>query len=627
MCGISGIVSFSAEKISSEVLQEMNDIISHRGPDGEGFFINSVENVGFGHRRLSVIDLSENASQPMRRGDIVITYNGEIYNYLELKEELQQLGFSFGTESDTEVILAAYQTWGKDCVQRLNGMWAFLILDETQNSVFVSRDRFGIKPLYYFEHRNKIYFSSEIKQFTVLPEWVPSLNRALAYDFLKFGATSHTNQTFFEGVLELRGGEAMTLDLAKSEIRKYRYYHPSSKNPGDEFGDRNEKIDEFRNLMTDSIRIAMRSDVKVGSALSGGIDSSVIALMASKFLAQENKAELQECVSACFEDKSVDESYFVDKVARKGKIKVHKVFPEFEQMKSDLDALIWHQDEPFGTLSIYAQYCVFREAKANEITVMLDGQGADEILAGYDHFYRPFIGSQFKRSKTRFFSSLYHYFRLNKRAALDTVKAKMKKKLKSAGIVKEGYFKSSSSLLRLNIAKNISEFSYDQLVNIGMHTLLRFEDRNSMAFSIESRVPFLDHRVVDFSLSLPDEYKIYKGVRKHILREAFKNELPKEIYNRYDKYGFPTPQELWTRQNMPYFFDELKKSRELLGEELVDFEKIFDQMKDESQLSKEDIFAFWRVIIFSRWVSGFKVQLYPGSAVGTHHGQQTEVLV
>lgn len=619
-------MSFSDEKVSSVILEKMNEIISHRGPDGEGFFINTVGNVGFGHRRLSIIDLSDSASQPMRRGELVITYNGEIYNYIELREELQQLGYSFGTESDTEVILAAYQAWGRDCVKRLNGMWAFLILDESKNLVFVSRDRFGIKPLYYFKQNDAIYFASEIKQFTVLPDWVPNLNRALAYDFLKFGATSHSNQTFFKGVLELRGGEALILDLARAEIKKYRYYHPSNKNSGEESGNKNEKIAEFRNLMSDSIRIAMRSDVKVGSALSGGIDSSVIALMASKILAEKNKAELQECVSACFEDKSVDESYFVDKVADQSKIKIHKVFPDFEQMKLDLDELIWHQDEPFGTLSIYAQYCVFREAKANEITVMLDGQGADEILAGYDHFYRPFIGSQFNRSKTRFFASLYHYFRLNKRAALDTVKAKLKKKLKTDGIIKEGYFHSSSSLLRLNIAKNISEFSYDQLVNIGMHTLLRFEDRNSMAFSIESRVPFLDHRVVDFSLSLPDEYKIHKGVRKYILREAFKNELPEEIYKRYDKYGFPTPQELWTRQNMPYFLEELRKSRELLGEDLVDFEKIFDQTKDESQLSKEDIFALWRVILFARWVSRFKVQLYSSCVSTAINGRQTEVV-
>lgn len=609
MCGIAIVISLSDSRIKDSDLKRMTDIISHRGPDGEGFFINEAGTLGFGHRRLSIIDLSTHASQPMKRGHLWLTYNGEIYNYIELKEELVDLGHEFYTDSDTEVVLAAFQEWGEDCVQRFNGMWAFAIYDQDNNTVFACRDRYGIKPLYSYQKDGFLYFCSEIKQLTTIEGWKARLNRPVAYDFLVYGATNHTNQTFFEGVFELRGGEAMRIDLVSKSQKKVKYYLPTI-NPLPAKPDSiPAKVKEFKELMEDAVRIALRSDVKVGSALSGGLDSSTIALVSSKLLHQQDKSDIQECVSACFEDKSVDESFFVDKVAEKSGIRVHKVFPQFKQFKTDFERLIWHQDEPFGTLSIFAQFCVFREAKENNITVMLDGQGADEILAGYDHFYRPYLNSQQKISKLKFLAEFVNYVKMNKKSSLALAKKKLLRKGNSIHFLKDTFVQNTESLIKLNVAKTVPEFSYDQLVNTGLHTLLRFEDRNSMAFSIESRVPFLDHRMVDFSLALGDNLKINKGVRKFILREAFRELLPREIYDRHDKYGFPTPQELWTRENLDYFTRQIHESEQILGNSWIDFDAIRAKIAQLGTMTKDQIFSVWRIIIFAKWVQIFEVNI------------------
>lgn len=621
MCGIAIVLSFSDSKVEESLLKKMTDIISHRGPDGEGHYINEAGTVGFGHRRLSIIDLTSQADQPMRRGNLVLTYNGEIYNYIELRQQLSSLGHEFITHSDSEVVLAAFQEWGDACVDRFNGMWAFAIYDDEKRTVFASRDRYGIKPLYMYQKDDFLYLCSEIKQLTTIDGWKAKLNRPIAFDFLAYGATNHTNQTFFQDVFELRGGEALEINLVKKTTRKIKYYEPKINTEPTKSDIVSSKVKEFKALLRDAVHIALRSDVKVGSALSGGLDSSTIALVSSELLHQENKAEIQECVSACFDDKSVDESFYIEKVAEQSGIKVHKVFPQFNEFKEDFRKLIWHQDEPFGTLSIFAQYCVFREAKENNITVMLDGQGADEILAGYDHFYRPYLNSQLEISKLKFLAEFSNYVRMNKKSSLDLAKKKFIKKKGSSNFLTKSFVQSTESLLRLNVAKTVPEFSYDQLVNTGLHTLLRFEDRNSMAFSIESRVPFLDHRVVDFSLALGDNLKINKGVRKFILREAFRDMLPKEIYDRHDKYGFPTPQELWTRENLSYFAEQIIESQGVLGNDWIDFDSINAQISQPETLTKDQIFSIWRVIIFAKWVEVFDVSLEsePKPSKGLHN--------
>jgi asparagine synthase (glutamine-hydrolysing) len=373
MCGIVGIISMSNNNLDISFIKDMADIIKHRGPDSYGEYSNSIKSVLFGHRRLSIIDLSESGKQPMEFHDLVITYNGEIYNYIELRDELISLGYSFTTNTDTEIILSAYKQWGFACVNRFNGMWSFAIYDKSAEIVFCSRDRYGIKPFYYTLFNNDFYFASEIKCFTTLPNWKSKLNESRAYDFLNSGYLSHTEETLFQDVYELRGGYNYIINIETKEINKYLYYDPSVFQSDKDYLNEKETIKSFKDLMTDSIKIALRSDVKVGSALSGGLDSSIIVAVINKIFKEHKKENLQECISACYpnNEKNIDESKYIDSLSNLISINVHKVFPNWEKFLIDLDKMVWHQDEPIPTMSIFAQYCVFEEAQKQNIKVML----------------------------------------------------------------------------------------------------------------------------------------------------------------------------------------------------------------------------------------------------------------
>jgi len=611
MCGIAGIVSLKLEPVDNSVLQKMTDIISHRGPDGEGHYVDESKRIGFGHRRLSIIDLSTHASQPMEMGNLWITYNGEIYNYIELKEELTVLGAKFSTESDTEVILAAYQFWGKECIQKFNGMWAFAIYDAVADIVFCSRDRYGIKPFYYFRSNSFLYFASEIKQFTILPGWQSELNYNRAFDFIDKGYLSHTDETLFENVFELRGGYNLCIDLVSKEIKIDQYYKIDDLQNTCPWEKKEEGyIAEFKETMDNAVELCLRSDVKVGSALSGGIDSSIIASVASEKLARNLQKTNQECVSACFDDVEVDESFFIDAVTKYADIKVHKIYPSFEEFLGNLDKLIWHQDEPFGTMSIYAQYSVFQEASKKNITVMLDGQGADEILAGYSSFYKPLLKQLFKKNPIKALKLIFSYLKLHKDYSFDLIFNSLFRRKKEKINIFESTFeaKLTNKFVRSN-EETIFDCSQNHISGFGLHSLLRYEDRNSMAFSIESRVPFLDYRVVNLSLSLPDDLKIKDGIRKYILREAFKKEIPDVIYRRYDKLGFPTPQERWTKENEGVFMGLMNDARDILGANIINKVYFDTIVRNIKSLTKDEIFQAWRIIIFSKWMKIYNVKI------------------
>jgi asparagine synthase (glutamine-hydrolysing) len=319
----------------------MTDVIAHRGPDGEGHWVNDEQTLGFGHRRLSIIDLSSRGSQPMEFKSLVITYNGEIYNYLELKSELLKVGYTFISDSDTEVILAAYDFWGVDCVSRFNGMWSFVIYDKKSNELFCSRDRFGIKPFYYYQNDDLLYFASEIKQFTVIPGWSAKINKTKVFDFIQNSLINHTSETLFEHVFELRGGHNLLAVPGSKDFRILRYYNPADSIHQVNSASEAEQIRDFKNLMTDAVKLALRSDVKVGSALSGGIDSSMIASVSSEILESAGKSNNQQCVSACFTEDKIDESFYIDALSEYADIKVHKVFPDFSDF---LNSDIIHKD-------------------------------------------------------------------------------------------------------------------------------------------------------------------------------------------------------------------------------------------------------------------------------------------
>jgi asparagine synthase (glutamine-hydrolysing) len=393
MCGIAGILSRTPP--DAALMERVCGSLAHRGPDGKGIWTGRCNdwNVMLGHRRLSIIDLSDAASQPMASADgsCHIVYNGEIYNYIELREELRGLGFEFRTKSDTEVILAAYRQWGADCLNRFNGMWAFAIHDAKKNILFCARDRFGIKPFYCFRKPGLFVFASEIKALLRHPEAPRVANASRVADFLAFGLVDHSPETFFKDIDRLPPAHYMVIEDGRLSLQPY--WVPPKAEPAPET-DSAESASRFLELFSDAVRIRLRSDVPVGTCLSGGLDSSSIVCVANRIMFGKDSpidrdlvGERQKTFTACYGNAEFDERPFVDVVTGQTNASSHRVFPEAAILLKDMDALISHQEEPFGSTSIFAQWCVMRKVKETGVKVLLDGQGGDELLAGYDAYY------------------------------------------------------------------------------------------------------------------------------------------------------------------------------------------------------------------------------------------------
>jgi asparagine synthase (glutamine-hydrolysing) len=627
MCGISGIISKNNTPVKSEVIKAFNNIIAHRGPDADGFYYG--DNFAFGHRRLSILDLSAEGNQPMHYLErYTITYNGEVYNYIEIKEELINLGYNFKSKTDTEVILAAYAQWGEACVDRFNGMWAFAIYDRLENSIFCSRDRFGVKPFYYTTIGNYFAFGSEIKQFTTLPQWSAKANIPRVLDFLMYGVFDHSEETLFDEVLQLRGGHNLTYNLHSHQYIIKEWYNLSNK-----VSDLKDNFDaaksKFLNLFQDAVKLRLRSDVKVGSCLSGGLDSSAIVSVVNEILTRTGQNEIQETVSSCFEIKKYDEQEYIDAVVDRTQVKAHKVFPKYENLFDTLDKIIWFQDGPIGSSSTFAHYSVFEETARHNIKVMLDGQGADESLAGYDGFYYSYYYSLLHKLKfATLFNEVSSVKRYN-RFSIPTFVYKgftsylpysihklLKKKLNSFDSmgVKYKSYKSGGKEedILLNQVLDLStlkKLSYNQIYEHSLPMLLHNADRMSMAHSIESRLPFLDYRLVEYIFSLPDNYKIKEGKTKFILRESLISVLPDKIINRFDKMGFLTPEAYWMKSYHDEFYIRLEEATNVLSV-LVDKDAILLSFKKDSDANTITMGSFyWRIISIASWVKVFKVNL------------------
>jgi asparagine synthase (glutamine-hydrolysing) len=607
MCGITGIIQQNKIAIMPSDLEQMNQLIQHRGPDDSGSFIH--QSVGLAHRRLSILDASQKGHQPMKFQHLTITFNGEIYNFLELKQELTTAGFNFSTATDTEVILKAYSYWGEDCVQHFNGMWAFAILDTKRKELFCSRDRFGIKPLYYSVIDEKFCLASEIKQFTAIQNWQPTLNDQRAYEFLTYGWHNHTAETFFKDVFQLPQGCNLTYNLYTHQYTIKKYYHLKDRLQPSSYAKLSEKeaVHQFQNLFTDAVRLRQRADVKTGSALSGGLDSSSIVATIHERLNKNQK--IQETVSACFEDKRFDESEYIDAVATETKIKAHKVYPEAAQLWELLKKIIWHQDEPMASASSFAQYLVFEKAAKEGLKVMLDGQGADEILAGYDKFYAPHFKKLLLKKPLAAFKEFIQYFRLHDIFFRQIWQAaKPKTALDLSSYFHPSFQKNSDSIFQRSPDDSVQNCSLNMLKEVGLPVLLHYEDRNSMAHSVESRVPFLDYRLVEFSLSLPNHFKIKDGKRKYILRESMKDILPSKVYNRYDKMGFVTPQEIWMEENSAFILEKisdfLQKNTGIFTQHILAFATAVFEKKERHQYG-----FIWRILTFVLWMQVFEVKL------------------
>jgi asparagine synthase (glutamine-hydrolysing) len=549
MCGIAGVVEAHPDE---SVLRAMSQLLAHRGPDGSGLVVRD-ERVGLVHRRLAIIDLSDAAAQPMRMpSGIEIVYNGEIYNYLELRQELEGAGVTFRTESDTEVLLAAYERWGTDCLARLNGMFAFALYDPRRRTLFAARDRFGEKPFHYHVGADGSFaFASEIKALFAHPAVQRQPNLRAVHAFLRYKQTAREPETFFSGISTLPAGHYLTLDVDGGAPRVAPYWsltdEPVDRRPARDL------VDEFRTLLGDSIRLRLRSDVPVGSSLSGGLDSSAIV----GYIAGACEVEHQHTFSARFPGSALDEGrYIADVVAMSGAVS-HEVVPQ--PTPDDLLRTVWHQDEPFLTLSIYAQWSVMRLARESAVTVLLDGQGADEQLAGY-HF---FLGSRYRALFSqlrwlRLVRELRAYARRNgprRVAALGyhalppDLPRRAKRFVPRPGI--DRHFAATHGELEPALDHRYADPFRDALqvalTQTMLPALLRYADRNSMAFAREVRLPFLDHRLVELVFRLPPELKVAGSTTKVVLRRAMAAYLPESVRERRDKIGYAPPQGSWLR--------------------------------------------------------------------------------
>jgi asparagine synthase (glutamine-hydrolysing) len=554
MCGICGF-----NWTDASLLRRMMDVQAHRGPDAADAF--SDERISLGHRRLSIIDLSDAGRQPMANedGSLRVVFNGEIYNYIELAQELRALGHAFRTRTDTEVILHAYEQWGEACLARFNGMFAFALYDAPQRRLFLARDRYGIKPLHYWHAGGRFAFASEIKALLEHPD-VPRRPDDLAvYEYLAFNCYNHTERTFFEAVRSLLPGECATFDLETGRLARRLWYEVPvgrERPPGNE----REAVERFRDLFFDAIRLRLtRSDVEVGSCLSGGLDSS--SIVCSMHHLGEARARDHQTFSVLFPGTDIDESPYVSEVAGLAGLRSHTTTSSAERLLEDLGRLVWHQDEPFGGPSIFAQWEVMRLAHAQRIKVLLDGQGADELLAGY-LFFQGYLMLEYLLGGRLCAAAAEAagFVRLHGRRTDPFLAAALfcaPRGLKAA--LARRYMRvpmAADFRRRMAGASDVPAHMYSRVglnqalayrVRFSLPQLLREEDRNSMAFSIESRLPFLDYRLVEYLFSLGPQWKVRRGLTKYVLREAMRGVLPEAVRMRMGKLGFPTPIVEWLR--------------------------------------------------------------------------------
>lgn len=584
MCGIAGIYNFHSSSVTIEELKKMSDVIIHRGPDGEGYWISKEANIGFGHRRLSIIDLSENGRQPMHyaKERYTITYNGEIYNYIEIKEQLVQKGFEFNSNSDTEVLLALYHLKKEKCLNELDGMFAFAIWDAQEKKMFCARDRFGEKPFHYYHDENCFVFASEIKQF-----WQTNIQKRLDQEkllhFVKTGAVDdgkNLTATFFKNIKRLDSAHYLTIDASK-KLTIHKYWDIDL-NARPFIGTIEEASEKFLNIFTESIRLRLRSDVPVGSSLSGGLDSSSIVMLIDALKGKEIK---QNTFSARFKNFTKDEGEHIETVVKAcNNLDVHYTWPDKEYFEQVFDKVIYYQDEPFISTSMVAQYAVMELAKKNNVTVLLDGQGADEQLAGYLIFYHTYLHQLFY-SKQSFYKTEYEAYRKFHHEALPYHSVAEIETLR----MKLGRYRRKLLKQEMPYVNRLNMDLKNSTTRAGLKELLRYGDRNSMAHSREVRLPFLSHKLVEFTFSLPNEYKINQGWTKFVLRRAMDKILPPSICWRIDKIGYEPPQKNWLQSEK--FTEDIEKASAILNIKRID------------ETNNKDIYTQeWRLLMASRFI-------------------------
>lgn len=668
MCGISGIIKSNDAFLSPlNGIQSMNNGLYHRGPDDEGLvffegkrskprifggqdtpedvyhsnltytprepFCGTVPEEAIavlGHRRLSILDLSPAGHQPMcnEDGTVWLVHNGEIYNFYELREELKFLGHRFVSHTDTEVIIHAYEEWGDACLQKFNGMWAFAIYDTRTHILFGARDRFGVKPLYYYRDKSCFAFASEIKALITLPFIKKEMNPRAVFDYLVLEINEPEEEGFFKHIFELLPAHAFRYSVSDHTLTTWKYYTLPIIDEWEPFhpGQCHQYVTTIKDLIFKAIALRLRSDVPVGSCLSGGIDSSSIVCVINELLQQANIQQIggrQKVFTASYDMEMVDESQWVKIVVENTKTSWHQTFPTASEFFEHLEDLVYTQEIPFGSTSIYAQYRVMKLAREHGIKVLLDGQGGDEVFTGYDSYYGTFFLEMLKHlalksflnelanlhnapiRKTPIFFSIARLFGVNilptALVAWQRRKNARKKFLHKYcnrdfwGTYQQGVEseKTRTTMTSLNTMLHIF------MTECKLSSLLRYEDRNSMRFSIESRTPFADDiKLIESMFQIPSIYKIHNGWSKYLLRRAMSNIVPEEILARKDKVGFATPEYFWLNalkhRLKPYFQSDLQ--------EYLDVKKLLRDwdiiMENQPQNGTTKM---WRFVNFAIW--------------------------
>lgn len=611
MCGICGAIS--KNKFDSSVIAEMSNVISHRGPDSDGFLfsrninincetskidlIDSEYFIGFAHRRLAIVDLSPTGHQPMSYlNRYWIVYNGEVYNFKEIKSELIIQGYEFISNNDTEVILAAFDFWGGECFNKFNGMWAFLIIDLFTNRIIISRDRFGIKPLYYYQDEENFVFSSEIKSILQFPNVKTSLNKNFVKEYLFSGTKEYVSETAFENIYRFNVSSYIDIDINEifNEFSPRKYWELKP-NINDEKFDQLKALEyaeKYYEILKDAVEVRLRADVKVGSASSGGLDSSSIVYLINQILKEKNSVEKQVTFSTVYKSpgtESCDESFFIDRITDSLDVLSYKIEPNVKDIPREHESLVNAVENPPDN-TLMSSWHTFKLVGKSDVTVTLDGQGADEQLAGYLPYIIIYCANLH-------FSELWkESLAFNKtgasKYAIIGLLLNLSKRLIGRKISNLIY----STLVgrKVNVYQNLNQRllhdTYTHLI-----TLLHYADHTSMAFSIESRMPFMDYRLMEFLASLPPCYKIHDGWTKYIARLAFDKKLPDSITWRKDKMGWPIPEKKWFEEDLSIWYnDNLKLGRDFVSQKLA--------VKDSSKLKE---IRLLNIAVFSKIFSKY----------------------
>jgi asparagine synthase (glutamine-hydrolysing) len=587
MCGFVGMIALNGCQANAKVIERMSAAIQHRGPDQDGHYLSGAVALGF--RRLAILDLTPTGHQPMLSpdGDVVLVFNGEIYNYLELRRELEARGHRFASSGDSEVLLHAYLEWGNGCLERFNGMWAFLVYDIRHNKVFGSRDRFGKKPLYRYRHADFVFFGSEIKAILASGVHPGTVNWRIASRFLLQGKLDGANnQTFYSDIEEIPAGSAFVMDL-KGNTTAWRFWSIEDSttenvaNPASSFYD----------IFHDAMKLRMRSDVPVGVFLSGGLDSTSIICDLAKMWNGNLERPPYSLRAFTYHSPEFDESAYICDTIRQTGAQLDQFEPDTSLLWHNLEKMLWHQDEPVHSVVPLITFDLFRMAARSGYKVILNGQGADEVLAGYWNFFTnywysllkdfrfveawreiaafslahqrdqlPLLGKTVRHSLGCHLSRFSNYRKLAERRRLQAIK-------------NHPWFTSELSRYFDGECTKADNNVYDEPSLNGalkraveqepLPLYLRIEDRNSMAHSVEVRLPFLDYRLVSLAFGLPCNWRVRGPWNKYVLRQAMEGRIPNSVRNRVDKMGFPAPWRNWFAESLHEPLQDTLNSRKM----------------------------------------------------------------